>query len=272
MLGAMLIPSGDELIREINELIHANIDNTWMAEEWRAAESGKPAQKVHPLVSVALIAHRQIQALVGSGASGITPEIWELGELAIKVNFLKKIQTKGIDKRLARLCSSNFGEYRSTKYEIQIAGMFAQRGHEVAFIDECESKTPDILISNGSQHCEVECKNKDPLEDQVDYINGIYNNTQRARKQFSKTCPGLILIEIDTRKFDEFQTERQRLSEESSRAMRNSSSISGIFLTSKIAYEDTDAYGYQHRIAGSISNNARDLVPQWLLENFINVE
>lgn len=271
MSEATWIPSGDMLVSEINELLHMNINKAWFAEEWRNAETGKSAE-IHPFVRVAMTAHHQMQRFADSKTSGITSEIWELGELAIKANFLKRSRIKGIDKRLARLCSSDFNAYHSTRYELQIAAMLAQRGHEVILIDEGDTKTPDILVSNGSEYCEIECKHKEQQRDQIDYVRSIYNNTQQARKQFSKTCPGLVLIEIDVNKFDLFLIETRRLREESERAMRNSSSISGIFLTSKIAYEDAEAYNYRHRIAGFLSGTSRNPVQPWFLDNFINVD
>lgn len=256
-------------INEINELIYHNLDMQWMASEWNRIEQGEDPRNVHPMVCIAFRAHAQIESMVKSGISGINHEIWELAELAIKINALKRSNVSGIDNRINRLISQDFYLYRTVRYEIQIAGMLLQRGHKVEFIEECEKKTPDILTRYDDYECEIECKHKEPSEDQIDYIKSIYNNTQTARKQFSKTRPGVIFIEIEKPCFDEYEVERKWLIEEMERAMRNSSSISTIFLTSKVDIEEHDDFVYRHRVSGMLSSNARHSLPRSLLANLV---
>jgi hypothetical protein len=254
--GQTRISNTQLFIDEINELIHHNLDKQWMASEWNRIDRGEDQRNVHPVVCVAYKAHAQIQSLVESGTSGITPEIWQLAELAIK---------------FTRLTSKDFNLYRTVRYEIQIAGMLLQRGHRVEFIKECEIKTPDILTHYDGCQCEIECKHKEPSEDQIDYIKSIYNNTQTARKQFTKTIPGIICVEIDKPRFDEYEVERKRLIGEMERAMRNSSSISAIFLTSIVDIEDDDDFVYRHRVSGMLSKYARHILPSSLLGNLVTI-
>lgn len=148
--------------------------------------------------------------------------------------------------------------------------MLLYRGHGVEFIEECGSKTPDILILNDDERCEIECKHKDPNEDQLDYIKSIYNSTQGARKQFSKKYPGLIFIDIAKGKYNEYQVEYIRLLEEIERALRNSSSISAIIITSKVDIEEGNDLVYRHRAFGVFNKNSRYIVPDWLKNNLIS--
>ncbi len=265
----MRINSTDIFIREINELIHSNLDKGWMAEQWKFVEKGQDERKIHPLVLTAFKVHQQINSFIQMGNFGITAEIWELSDLAIYINALKRNQVKGLDKRLSRLIIAK--EYRSVRYELQVAGMLLGKGHKVEFIEESAEKTPDILVIGDISQCEIECKHKEPGEDQIDYVKSIYENTKRARKQFTKTCSGAISIEIDKRKYDEFLKESQRLSIEMDRAMRVSSSISAILLTSKVELEESNDFVYRHRASVRINPRARFPMPQWILANLINV-
>lgn len=268
--GQTVFQNTSTIISEINELIHVNLDQKWMAKEWSKKEAGESDSNVHPLVNVAFTAHQQIRRFVDEDAPGMTQEIFELAELAVKINALKKHNVDGLQSKLDSLISFDFALYRTARYEIQVAGMLLQRGHQVEFIEEGEKKTPDILIINQGGKCEIECKHKEPNIDQLDYIRSVYNSTQTARKQFSKKYPGVISIEIDKGRFDDFQVERKRLEKEIKRAMRNSSSVSAILLTSKIDLEENNDYVYRHRVVGFSNTNARHLMPDWLANNLVN--
>jgi hypothetical protein len=268
--GQTVFQNTSTIISEINELIHVNLDKKWMAKEWKKKEAGEPDSNVHPLVNVAFTAHQQIRKFVDEDAPGMTQEIFELAELAIKINALKKHNVDGLQSKLNSLISFDFALYRTARYEIQVAGMLLQREHQIEFIKEGEKKTPDIFIINQRGKCEIECKHKEPNIDQLDYIKSIYDSTQTARKQFSKKYPGVISIEIDEGRFDEFQVERKRLEKEIIRAMRNSSSISAILLTSKIDLEEDNDYVYRHRVVGFSNTNARHSMPNWLANNLVN--
>lgn len=268
--GQTVFQNTSTIISEINELIHVNLDKKWIAKEWKKKEAGESDSNVHPLVNVAFTAHHQIRKFIDEDAPGMTQEIFELAELAVKINALKKHNVDGLQSKLDSLISFDFALYRTARYEIQIAGMLLQRGHQVEFIEEGEKKTPDILIINQRGKCEVECKHKEPNIDQLDYIRSIYNSTQTARKQFSKKYPGVISIEIDKGLFDDFQVERKRLEKEIKRAMRNSSSISAILLTSKIDLEENNDYVYRHRVVGFSNTNNRHLMPDWLANNLVH--
>ncbi len=270
-LGSSRIRSTNEIVEEINHLIHFVLNKEWMAKEWEKLESGEHPTKIHPLVVVAFKAHQQIEDFISKTALGMTEEIFELTELAKKINVLKKHSITGLDRRLKNLTSMDFTLYRTARYEIQIAGMLLQREHQVSFIEESDKKTPDILVSNSNENCEIECKHKDPTADQIDYIRSIYNNTQIARKQFSKTCPWIITIEIDKLHFRDFELEIERLKGEIFRAMRNSSSISAILLTSKVFMEDKEDYIYRHLVKGFLSSKPRYVMPEWFSKNLINM-
>lgn len=231
---------------------------------------GGDDENVHPLVNVAFRAYNQIQSFKSAGKSGMTEDIFELSEIAIKINNLKRASTVGLKERLKDLISNNFTLYRTSRYEIQIAGTLLEKGHQVSFVRTGQQKTPDILVKNLSDSCEFECKHKDPASDQLDYIKSIYENTQTARKQFSKTCAGIIMIDVDKNRFNDFQQEKDRLKGEIDRAIRNSTSISAILLTSKIAFEERDDYVYRHRALGFLNPKARHQIPAMIISNLIN--
>ncbi|MBN1766448.1 MAG: hypothetical protein JW860_14420, partial [Sedimentisphaerales bacterium] len=257
------------IIDEINEFIHLRLDKEWIAKEWKKMELGVNLENVHPLVRVAFNAHIQINEFIESNKGGVSLEIFELSEIAIKVNMLYKKSAVGLYGRLKNLCSYDFHLYNSARYEIQIAGMLAERGHEVEFVEEGIDKKPDILVKKGCDICELECKHKDQGVDQLNYINSIYNNIQRARKQFTKNYPAIIMIEIDKKCFDEFLDEIGELKEEIDRAMRNSQTISAIIITSKLMFETEDELHYTHRVFPFLNQNSRYHIPEWLANNLI---
>lgn len=269
-LGQSILNSTSYIISEINELIHINLDQKWFTDEWHKKEGGVSPSDIHPLINTTYLAYQQINQFIKDDTPGMTLEIFELTELAIKINALKRNNIPGLLPRLDKLISSDFSLYRSARYEIQIAGMLLLRGHKVKFIKESNIKNPDILVFHTLGKCEIECKHKEPLEDQLDYVRSIYYNTQAARKQFSKQFPGLIFIEIDKVRFDEFQDEKTRLEQEIIRAMHNSTSISAILLTSKKNLEENNDYVYRHRVAVFPSTNARHPLPTWLANNLVN--
>lgn len=268
--GKIILKDTATIISEINELINVNMDKKWWATEWRKCEDNISSADIHPFANVAYKAHQQINQCIRDDTFEMTPETFELVELAFKINLLKRNSIKGLPSRLSNLISFDFNLYLSSRYEIQVAGMFVQRGHQVEFIEERKDKTPDILVTNLEGKCEIECKYKEPHVDQLDYIKSIYNNTQTARKQFSKKYPGVILVEIEKTHFDEFQTERSRLENEIKRAMRNSSSISAILLSSKIRLEEDNDYVYRHRVIGFPNASARYPIPDWLRNNLVD--
>lgn len=268
--GSYRFENSDEMINEINHLIHFVLNKEWMKKEWQRLESGEDSTKVHPLINIAFKAHQQIRDFISQNTFGMTEEIFELTELARKINDLKRHSVVSLEKRLSNLTSMDFTLYRTARYEIQIAGMLLQRGHNVAFIEEGNIKTPDILVSHSGEKCEIECKHKDPNADQIDYIRSICNTTQKTRKQFSKTCAGIITIEIDKIHFNDFKTEKERLKEEIFRAMRSSSSISAILLTSKVLMEDENDHIYRHLVFGYKSQKPRYFLPDWLSNNLVN--
>jgi len=261
--GSYRINNTKEFIEEINNFLHFTLDRNWAAEEWRKIEAGRDFKEIHPLIVVAFKAHQQIEDFKSRNVSGMTGEIFEISELAKKANALKINAAVGLENRLKKLTSVNFEQYRSAKYEIQIAGRLLSAGYRVEFIEEGEGKTPDIAAFHMNEKCEVECKHKDPSADQIDYIRSIYNNTQTARKQFSKTCPGVIAIEIDNFHFQQVDKEIQRLASEIIRALRSSKSISAILITSKIFGEDEADYFYRHLVKGFENSNPRFHLPKW---------
>jgi hypothetical protein len=268
--GQLKLNDTDVIIKEINELIHFRLDKEWMAKEWKKLELSGEDKSVHPLVRVAFKAHQQIQNFISTGSFGITPEILELAELAIKINELNRNKILFLQERIDRLTSSDYNLYLKSRYEIQIAGALLQRGHGVEFINEGNEKTPDILVTSQSGRCEIECKYKDSSDVQIDYVRSIYNNIQKARKQFSKTCPGLISIDIDRIYFEEFSDKIKILKDVMERAMYNSSSISAILITAKIVTDDEADYIYRHSVFGFLNPKARHLLPAWLSNNFIS--
>ena len=265
----MRINRTEFFINEINELIHLNLDKKWMATHWELLENGANENKIHPFVKSAFKAHKQINDFISLNQFSITDEIWEIAGLAIYTNALKRASVNGLENRLKQITSDNFVQYWSVRYEIQVAGMLLGKGNKVTFIEENKIKTPDIFIQNDNDRCEIECKHKEPGVDQLDYVKSIYNNTQRARKQFSKSCSGIIFIEIDKQKYNEFLQEYDRLAVEIGRAMRGSKSISGICLTSRIATEDEGDFVDRHRASIRINPNAAIPIPDVFLQGLI---
>lgn len=255
----------NEMIREINYLLHNTLDNRWFSSEWAEIEADKNTV-VHPFIKLAYNVYNQIQYFIQENKSGLTNDIISLYEMAFYLNRFKDSNISGMGNRLQHFMSI---DYSSVRYEIQIAGIFYKLKLTVNFIDETTHRTPDILISSEFGSCEIECKHKNSDVDQLDYIRSIYNNTQTARKQFSKKYPGIIAIEIDKDHFFEFQNESKRLQDEINRALRTSQSISGILLTSKIFLEDTNDYIFRHRSKLFKNNNARYPIPNWLENNLI---
>lgn len=109
-----------EIISEINELIHNSLDKKWLADGWKKLESGSSPKQVHPLIATVHLAHRQIEEFARTDSPGMTREIFELTELAIKINALKRKNVRDLDGRLLKLCSHDFKLYRTARYEIQI--------------------------------------------------------------------------------------------------------------------------------------------------------
>ena len=116
--GQYRIGSTEWMVGQINQLIHVHLDKAWMAEEWRKRESGVAPAAVHPLVNVAFDAHQQMEGFIAAGTAGVTPEIWELTELAVKINSMKERRSPGLEERLTRLTSRDFSLYLPTRYEI----------------------------------------------------------------------------------------------------------------------------------------------------------
>lgn len=270
MQGQTYIGDTQIINKEINELLHRRLDTNWLASEWKKLDMGVHESEVHPFVRIAYRAHKQINDFVKKGTPGITEEIFELAELAIKINDMSRKSIHGLGGRISRLISSDFKGYNSTRYELQVGGMLVQRGHRIEYIEEKPYKTSDILISGANAMCEVECKYKDSIYNQAGYIRSIYNTTQTARRQFSKFHPGLIFIEIDKQSYDDFMSSCSKLEEEINRALRNSESISGILLTSKIVTSDEKDFIYRHRVFGYMNSKPRHHLPIWIAQNLVN--
>lgn len=258
------------ITQEINYLLHTVLRSNYIVKEWNRFEKD-PSVTVHPFVKVVHSAYRQIQEFANSDTGGMTEEIFELSELAMLINLLYSKSVVGLRARLNKLISPDYSLYYPARYEIQTAGILRKKGLDVRFIPESKTKSPDIFVSSDFGCCEIECKHKEVSVDQMDYVKSIYNNTQSARKQFSKKYPGIVCIEINKMHYDEFQQENLRLSEEIGRALRNSKSISAIMLTSKILFQDSTDYVYRHRVVGYDNPYARYPFPDWLRMNWINV-
>ncbi len=167
--GQFVFDNTSILVSEINELIHDSLDKQWMAEGWNNLDAGIPAERVHPLIATAYKAHEQINKFIKEDEFAMTPEIYEIFELAMKINSLKRNNVHGFEARLSNLTSYDFSLYRTARYELQIAGMLLLRGHQIEFIDEGDTKKPDILVMSKNGNCEIECKHKEPAEDRLGF-------------------------------------------------------------------------------------------------------
>jgi len=68
---------------------------------------------------------------------------------------------KIIDKTLKEIFRPrlrNPDEYEQTVYEIQVGSMYSQVGESVYFIEEGNTKAPDILIDRAGKNIKIECK------------------------------------------------------------------------------------------------------------------
>jgi len=269
----MRILDTDFFIKQINELLRYNLDKEFLKEQWIMLEKGMDEKEIHPFIKVAFKAHKQIDDLRKSGKTGMTEEIWEVSDVAIYANVLKKAGVKGLEDKLKRLVSTDFGQYGSVRYEIQVAGILLGIGHAVEFIKEKQTnKTPDLLIVNGYDKCEIECKHKTTTtEDELKYIRSIYNNTQCAKEQFSKIYAGAIFVEIDKHKYSDFIKEGKRLADKMDEAMQECDNISAICITSKIALEDENDFVYRHRAGIRLNQNAKISMPKKFLDGLIKI-
>src|SRR3989339_1286579 len=257
------------IINEIDSLLHNLLNKNRLKEEWQRIEKGD-SKNIHPFVMAAYKAHKQIQSFIEKKVFAVTPEILELYELAVKANRLKKANVKGLDSRLNTLISQDLNKYYESKYQLQVGEMLLNKGYKINFIEEEIKQTPDILVTQFNESCEIECKHKNPNEISKDYVKSIYNSTQIARKQFSKSYAGLITIDTSEEQLKKCSLED--LKKVIDIAMKNSKSISGVLLTFKSIEEDQDDFIYRHRVGGFFNNpNARYKIPEWLFKNLINV-
>jgi hypothetical protein len=267
----MKINGTDFLIKQINEFL-PNLSRQF-SEQYVMLEKGANEKKIHPFVKLAFKAHKQIDDLKISGKADIPEEVWEVSGLAIYSNALKRAAIKGFEDKLNELVSNDFGKYGSIRYEIQVGGMLFGKGHKVEFIKEKRhNKTPDLLIANGDDKCEIECKHKTTTtENELDYISSIYNNTQCAKEQFSKVYAGAIFIEIDKRKYSDFMREGKRLADKMDEVMQECDNISAICITSRIAFEDEEDFVYRHRAGIRLNPKAKIPMSRKFLNGLINI-
>ncbi len=117
-----------------------------MSGQWQLLETEQSGQKIHPLVRIAFKAHKQITNFIQTNGSGLTPEIWELFDLAYYINSLKRNNVKGLEKKLSRLTSDDFLEYPAVRYEIQVAGMLLGKGHTENLLKNTRRKRQIFLL------------------------------------------------------------------------------------------------------------------------------
>lgn len=182
--------------------------------------------------------------------------------------FLKKKSLRGFSKRLKKLIKYDYISLKSALYEFQIAEILERFGCNVMFIDEGGNKSPDLFASFSGKDCEIECKSKMTVTDTKKYLKSIYESTQTARKQFTKKYPGVLMIEIDSLCFENFLRDFEELEEKVGRALRTSTTISVIILTTKRLQDNFDYLVYSNSFMLRENEKVRYKTPEWLFDVF----
>jgi len=174
-------------MREINfencikymALIKEMVDDAWLSKELEKINSYKPPKKkrklsfidytesFHPLAFLIYQADKQLKSCVEKKFFEVSEQILRLSYLGENLFVLKNQNTKGLDKKIRDLTSSDKALFDKTTYEIEVASAYAKKGYPVEFVEtrsEEGVKAPDIFIGfkNG---VEVECKKKDRKSD-----------------------------------------------------------------------------------------------------------
>ena len=74
-----------------------NLDKKWVAKEWGKRGLASQIQMFTLFINIAFTAHQQIRKFINEDAPGMTEEIFELAELALKINALIKHNVDGLN-------------------------------------------------------------------------------------------------------------------------------------------------------------------------------
>jgi len=195
--------------------VKEQIDDAWLIKEFEKINSYKPSKKLrkltfidytekfHPLAFLIYQAEKQLKSCIEKKFFEVSEEILRLSYLGDNLFVLKNQNTKGLDKKILGLISSDFDK---TIYEIEIAASYTREGYPVEFVETRSRegiKTPDIFIGfeNG---IEVECKKKDSKIDRdirnVEYWKLIVRKVSGMMEHFGINYAVLIKTQKDPKK------------------------------------------------------------------------
>lgn len=195
--------------------VKEQIDDAWLIKEFEKINSYKPSKKLrkltfidytekfHPLAFIIYQAEKQLKSCIKKKFFEVSEEILRLSYLGDNLFVLKNQNTKGLDKKILGLISSDFDK---TIYEIEIAASYTKEGYPVEFVETRSRegiKTPDIFIGfeNG---IEVECKKKDSKIDRdirnVEYWKLIVRKVSGMMEHFGLNYAVLIKTQKDPEK------------------------------------------------------------------------
>lgn len=138
--------SADEIRALVEELTN-EVGSSWLS----TAQEVKAGEDIHPLAQWLLEAERDLRR----GEHSQT--MLRLAYLAHSIAALRQASVEGAEQRVARLTVGDQDFFGSTVHELQAAAAFVQTGHQVQFIAEGDSRSPDLLIDRA---IEIECKHK----------------------------------------------------------------------------------------------------------------
>lgn len=201
-------------------LVKELVDRAWLSEELGKISSYPPPKKprklsfigytesFHPLAFLIHQADRQLKYCVEKKSFDVSEEILRLSYIGENLFTLKNWKTRGLDKKIRDLTSSDKGLFDKTTYEIQVAAAYARKGYSVEFVEtrpEDEIRTPDILISFGNG-IEVECKKKDRETDRdirnTEYWKLIMRKASGMMEYFGSNYGVVIKTQKDPKRQD----------------------------------------------------------------------
>lgn len=201
-------------------LVKGLVGSAWLSENLGKINAYKPprkkrklsfidyTEKFHPLAFLIYQADKQLKSCLEKKFFEVSEEILRLSYLGENLFILKNQNTKGLDKKIRDLTSSDKALFDKTTYEIEVAATYAKKGYPVEFVEtrsEEGIKTPDILISfqNG---VEVECKKKDRESDRdirnVEYWKLIVRKASGMMEHFGLNYAVFIKTQNDPEKRD----------------------------------------------------------------------
>ena len=201
-------------------LVKELVGDAWLSEELEKIHSYKPPKKLrklsfidytekfHSLAFLIYQADKQLKSCIEKKFFEVSEEILRLSYLGENLFVLKNQNTKGLDKKIRDLTSSDKALFDKTTYEIEVAAAYVRKDYPIEFVEtrsEEGLKTPDIFIDfeNG---VEVECKKKDRKNDRdirnIEYWKLIMRKASGMMEYFGLNYAVFIKIQRDPKDHD----------------------------------------------------------------------